>query len=90
MKDLRIPEKSDNFVDLATIDIDFNGIIIGYKDNNAVGYIQRTLDYWCFLYDIHCESISHEEPALTDLVMNLIKECTCDSFKVIEFQNKYC
>lgn len=40
MKELRIPVQSNDFVDLSSIGRDFKGLVIGYKDDKAIGHIQ--------------------------------------------------
>ena len=86
MKDLIIPNKVENAFNLSDINIDFKGLIIAYKDKEAVGYINWYDDCWSY-----CTSINYEDPYQT---CDTLKEClewVLDShsatyFKVIEFK----
>ena len=50
MKDLIIPTKKTDSIDISEITDDFDGIIIVYKDTNAIGYIQYVSGDWNY-YD---------------------------------------
>lgn len=87
MKNLRIPEKKDGWVNITDIDLDFEGIIIGYKNNQPVGFIFHYGNgWWTFGYTI-CIRDGTSETNLQNLIDILIDNQTCDSFKVIEFFN---
>ena len=85
MKDLIIPTRDDKSLDLAVITSDFKGIIIGYKYNDAVGYIQYGDYMWYFMTDIDSENNFYNEDNLLDLLDDLIKNHICSHFKVLEF-----
>lgn len=90
MKDLRIPIPSDQSVDLSEINQDFKGLIIGYKEDRAIGYIQYCDGTWYFIVDINSEGSINDDEVLLDLIKSLVKRNICDHFKVIEFsQIKY-
>ena len=85
MKDLRIPVPSDQSVDLSEINQDFKGLIIGYKGDQAIGYIQYCDGTWYFIVDIDSEGSIDNDEILLDLINSLIKKNICSHFKVIEF-----
>lgn len=87
MKELRIPVATENVVDLSEITTDFNGIIIGYKNNKPKGYIAY-YDDWYYNIDIEFSSFTNTfASTLLELISKLIKDGYCDSFKVIEFES---
>lgn len=85
MKELRIPTKTDDYVDMSAINRDFKGLVIGYNNDKAVGYIQYNDDSWYFLNDIDLESGREESETPFELITYLIKYNKCTHFKVIEF-----
>lgn len=85
MKELRIPVQSDDYVDLSEITMYFSGIIVGYNNNKAVGYIQYSDGAWCFLKGIGWEDEEDSSESLFDLIADLVKSKKCNNFKVIEF-----
>lgn len=89
MKDLRIPVPSAESVDLSEITPDFRGIIIGYKGDNATGYIQHWDGSWYFIDYIDMESERDSDSSLLDLITCLIKSNICSHFKVIEFAQRW-
>lgn len=89
MKDLIIPNKSNESINLSEISQHFNGIIIGYNGSKAVGYIQYMADDECYVL---FKSISNEvtfqiseDSTLVEFINYLIDQHICTSFKVIEF-----
>lgn len=88
MKDLHIPVPSAGSVDLAEINSEFRGIIIGYKGDNAAGYIQYCDGSWYFIDYIDMEGERDSDPSLLDLITCLIKSNICSHFKVIEFAQR--
>lgn len=86
MKDLIIPNKIENAVNLSEISYDFNGLVIGYKNNKAVGYIRREEDFWELHNSAYWESedIAYAE-TLNLLIDKLVDDRICTNFKVIEF-----
>lgn len=85
MKELRIPVQSNDFVDLSSIGRDFKGLVIGYKDDKAIGHIQYSDASWYFLTDIDLESSLEDNGRLLGLITYLIESKKCNHFKVIEF-----
>lgn len=85
MKELRIPVQSDDYVDLSEINRGFSGIIVGYNNDKAIGYIQYSDGMWYFLEGIDWEDGRDGEESLPDLITYLIKFKKCSNFKVIEF-----
>lgn len=85
MKELRIPVQSDDYVDLSEINRDFSGLVVGYNNDKAVGYIQHSDGVWYFLEGIDWEDGKDDAESLLDLITYLIKSKKCNNFKVIEF-----
>lgn len=86
MKDLRIPIPSDQSVDLSEINPDFKGIVIGYKGDQATGFIQYYDHEWYFMTDIDFEGNAQSEDSPLELINSLIRLNICNHFKVIEFE----
>lgn len=86
MKDLIIPGPSKDKVDLSQINPEFKGIIIAYKGNKVVGYIQYSNGYWHMFTEIDVESYRDYDEILLELIYTLIKGEICTHFKVIEFE----
>lgn len=86
MKDLIIPNKVKNAFNLSDIDINFKGLIIAYKDTEAIGYVNWYDDCWMYCnslnYEIGCETFDTLQECI-DYVMNIYK---VTNFKVIEFK----
>lgn len=85
MKELRIPVPSDQAVDLSAITQDFKGIIIGYKGDKPIGYVQYSDGDWYFVVDIDSEGSICDEGNLLELIEYLIRQNICNHFKVLEF-----
>ena len=96
MKDIILPSETSDTIDLGAIDEDTRGIVISYKDNNAVGYIAYIDEEpysWAFFNSIDNTMIAtntrgssdYAEESLTDLVKRLIKDKVADNFKLINF-----
>lgn len=85
MKDLIVPIKIPNSVNLSDITEDYSGIIICFKKGKSVGYISYYFQDWYYLSSIDQENLSYDADSLPNLVNHLINEGVCDSFKVIEF-----
>lgn len=85
MKELRIPVQSDDYVDLSEINRDFPGLIVGYNNDKAVGYIQHSDDMWYFLEGIDWEDRKDDAESPLDLITYLIRSKKCNNFKVFEF-----
>jgi len=85
MKDLYVPIPSEQSIDISEIDVDFLGLIIAYKENKAIGYIQYYDGFWYLNDSTHWESSTFYEDTLIKLITVLIEKNICDHFKVIEF-----
>ncbi len=88
MKEIVIPIKQENKIDLSEINKESNGIIICYNNaKNAVGYIQHNDDCWEFDNRI-CYAIGNHEykKQLNDLIKLLIDKNIASSFQFIEFE----
>lgn len=89
MKDLIIPNKSNEVVNLSEINQDFKGIIIGYNGSTAVGYIQYLDNYNCYelFKSINNDAFlpSFENVTIAGIINSLIDKKICTNFKVIEF-----
>lgn len=85
MKELRIPVQSDDYVDLSEINRDFPGLIVGYNNDKAIGYIQHNDGVWYLIEGIDWEDGEEDAESLLDLITYLIKSKKCNHFKVIEF-----
>lgn len=89
MKDLIIPNKSNESVNLSEINRYFNGIIIGYNGNKAIGYIQYVSndDYYTLFTSINDDDFlpNSEDETIAGIINSLIDKKICTNFKVIEF-----
>lgn len=89
MKDLIIPNKSNESINLSEISQHFNGIIIGYNGSKAVGYIQYIDNDDCYilLQSINDNDflLNSEDETIAGIINYLIDQKICTSFKVIEF-----
>lgn len=88
MKQLKliIPEYKEDAIDLSQIDVEFKGIIIAIKDNQAIGTIIFDDSSWCLINSITLEDYTYAEYSLVDLILKLLKANVCDSFTVIKFE----
>ena len=84
MKDLIIPTKKTDIIDMSEITNDFGGIIIVYKDTSPIGYIQYVCDDWNYYDSIDGECPISTEKTLYELITTLNKIYNA-TFKVIEF-----
>ena len=84
MKDLIIPTKKTDSIDISEITDDFKGIIIVYTDTNPIGYIQCVSSEWGYYETIDGESSVESESTLYELVRNINSTYNA-TFKVIEF-----
>ena len=85
MKDLRIPTPSKESVDLSEITAEFQGLVVGYNGNDAVGYIQYSDGDWGLFTDMHWENLQCGCESVVELINSLIRTGKCTHFKVIEF-----
>lgn len=86
MKDLIIPTPSEDRVNISLINQDFKGIIIAYKGDKAVGYIQYYDSNWYIISNIDWDSSIAYDHTLLGLVTSLVNSKKCTHFKVIEFE----
>ena len=84
MKDLIIPIKKTDSIDISEITDDFSGIIIVYKDTSPIGYIQYVSGDWNYYDSIDGECPISTEKTLYELITTLNKIYNA-TFKVIEF-----
>ena len=84
MKDLIIPTKKTDSIDISEITDDFKGIIIVYTDTNPIGYIQYVSGDWNYYDSIDGECPISTEKTLYELITTLNKIYNA-TFKVIEF-----
>lgn len=95
MKDIILPSETSDAIDLGAINEDTNGIIIPYKDEDAVGYIAYTYgeSYPWALFNVIDNSIiakdalnnEYSSESLANLVNRIIKDGVADTFKLINF-----
>lgn len=87
MKDLILPTKSKNSINLSEINPDFKGLIIGYYNNKPKGFFSFN-QYWFFSNNVNSESNSIKfGDTLYEVITELIREQICTNFKVIDFGN---
>ena len=84
MKDLIIPTKKTDSIDISEITDDYSGIIIVYKDTSPTGYIQCVSGDWNYYDSIDGECPIESESTLYELVRNINSKYNA-TFKVIEF-----
>ena len=84
MKNLTIPTKKEDSIDLSEITSDFKVIIIVYTDTNPIGYIQYVSSEWDYYESIDGECAVESESTLYELIQNINLTYNA-TFKVIEF-----
>ena len=89
MKNIILPKNDNRDISIAAINENTKGVIICYKDNNPRGYINYDSDTseWGFNEDINMWHAEFCNNNLYDVIMGLLKDNTCNSFKLIEFNN---
>lgn len=95
MKDIILPSESSDAIDLGAINEDTTGIIIAYKGDNAIGYINYEScesTPWGLINGIDSDYFAKDakndcyvSESLTKLVNRLIKDNVADNFKLINF-----
>lgn len=88
MKDIRLPEISDKFIDISDINENTSGIILAYKCNKPVGFIDYnnediTWEYFDAI-TIDCGFKCNEN--LLALLKAIMSNNYADSFKLIDFK----
>lgn len=88
MKDLILPKSEKNQITLGELDQYYNGLIIGYRNDKAIGYIQYYESDCTFSNDAsdYGDTIDRDENLL-NLLTRLVKEGTCTHFKVLDFES---
>lgn len=95
MKDIILPSETSDAIDLGAINDDTNGIIIPYKNEEAVGYIAYTCGESCpwALFNTVDNTIivkdalnnEYSSESLANLINRIIKDGVADTFKLINF-----
>lgn len=90
MKNIILPKNDSKDISISAIHENIKGVIICYKDNNPVGYINYDSDTseWYYNETINIWTNDFFKNTLHDLITNLIDDNLCDSFKLIEFYDK--
>ena len=88
MRDIRLPETSDKFIDVSDINENISGIILAYKYNKSVGFIgyddeDNTWEYFDDI-TINCSYKCNEN--LPELLKAIISSNYADSFKLVDFK----
>lgn len=97
MKDIILPSESADAIDLGAITEDTRGVIIAYKDKEAIGFIAKdsSCDSPWGLFDgldVDVYTVSDAQDkyyysdTLVELVTRLIKEKIANNFKLIDFK----
>ena len=90
MKELIIPTKQENKIDISEITLNFKGLVIAYKDEKPVGYFQTTdSGYWIFLTKSYYDSMHPmtEESELITIIKDAMAKDIFNKCKVIEFED---
>lgn len=86
MKDLIIPTKQDNAINISEINEDFSGLIIAYQKDLPIGYIQYVSGDWNFYMAINGDdNIENSMVSLLDLIYTIKSKYSNINFKVLEF-----
>ena len=87
MRDIRLPETSDKFIDISDIDENTKGIILAYKYNKPVGFIayDDENDDWVYFNDITIACSYKCDESLLILLKTIMSNNYADSFKLIDF-----
>lgn len=85
MKNLRLPQTSDVEVDISLITPDYEGVVVGYKGDVAVGFVIYNDGEWSLQGNVNFEDCIETDTSLTGLISSLLELKKCTNFKVIEF-----
>ncbi len=90
MRTVKLPESSKDFIDISNIHDSIAGIIIAYKEDIPVGYINYDSDVmeWGFSRSIDCYDTDCSEKALSTLIRYIINAKIASNFKLIDFGKK--
>ena len=88
MKDIRLPETYDKYIDISAIDTNTEGIILAYQGNKPIGFIGYDDDNneWVYLDDITINCSYKRDENLLALLRNVIASNYADSFKLVDFK----
>ena len=88
MRDIRLPEISDKFIDISDINENTSGIILAYKCNKPIGFIGYDDDNneWVYLDDITINCSYKRNENLLALLRDVIASNYADSFKLVDFK----
>lgn len=87
MKDLIIPNKVKNAINLSDINFNFKGLIIAYEDTEATGYINWYDGYWVYADSLNYDDRHDCFSTLTECIECIAEDYGVTNFKVIEFTN---
>ena len=87
MRDIRLPETSDKFIDVSDITEDISGIILAYKYNKPVGFIvyKDENNAWEYFDDITIDCSYKYNENLSKLLKTIMSSNYADSFKLVDF-----
>lgn len=87
MRDIRLPETSDKFIDISDINENISGIILAYKYNKPVGFIVYDDENkeWEYFDDITIDCSYKCNENLSALLKAIMSSNYADSFKLIDF-----
>lgn len=88
MRDIRLPETADKFINISNIDDSTLGIILAYKYNKPVGFIayDDKNKEWKYFDDITIDcSYTCNENLLALLKTIMLSNCA-DSYKLVDFE----
>lgn len=86
MKDIKLPINTDTSIDLSSINAGTEGLILVYKNDKCVGYINYDTNYWYYNISIDAQECTINYDTLYNLIMELLNKELADSFKLIEFE----
>lgn len=88
MKDLILPKSEKNQITLGELDPYYNGLIIGYRNDKAIGYIHYYGVDCTFNDDASdCGDTIDRDENLLNLLTRLVEKGTCTHFKVLDFES---
>lgn len=87
MRDIRLPETSDKFIDISDIDDSTSGIILAYKYNKPVGFIAYDDENkeWEYFDDITIDCSYTCNESLPILLKTIMSSNYADGFKLVDF-----
>ena len=87
MRDIRLPETSDKFIDVSDITENISGIILAYKYNKPVGFIvyKDENNAWEYFDDITIDCSYKYNENLSKLLKTIMSSNYVDNFKLVDF-----